>query len=116
MRHQVKGRKFNRIQGKRRAFIKGLEANLIMKGRIETTEARAKELKWKVDKLVTLGKKQTLHSLRLLTSRIPKLAAMKLYHEIAPKYTERKGGYTRIVKTAKFRKRDGVRVAVIEFV
>lgn len=87
-----------------------------MKGKILTTEARAKELKWKVDKLITLGKKQNLHSLRLLTSRIPKSAAMKLYHEIAPKYAERHGGYTRIIKTAKFRKRDGARVAVIEFV
>ncbi len=117
MRHHVKGRKFNRRKGERNAFIKGLVSNFVMKEKIQTTEARAKELRGKAEKMVTLAKKQNLHALRLLIERIPnKSAAMKLYYEIAPRYVDRKGGYTRIVKTAKFRKRDGVKVATIEFV
>ncbi|MDP1688832.1 MAG: 50S ribosomal protein L17 [bacterium] len=117
MRHHVRGRKFNRKKGERQAFIKGLVSNLVIQGKIQTTEARAKELRAKTEKLVTLAKKQNLHALRLLIERIPnKAAATKLYYEVAPRYTTRPGGYTRIKKTAKFRKRDGSRVATIEFV
>ena len=117
MRHHVRGRKFNRKKGERKAFIKGLVSNLVMKEKIQTTEARAKELRGKTEKLVTLAKKQNLHALRLLIERIPdKSAAMKLYYEVAPRYLDRRGGYTRVKKTAKFRKRDGARVATIEFV
>lgn len=117
MRHHKKGRKFNRKRGERKAFTKGLISNLVMKERIQTTEARAKELKWKAEKMVTLAKKQNLHALRLLIARLPnKNTAEKLYYEIAPRYVGRPGGYTRIKKTAKFRKRDGARVAIIEFV
>ena len=109
-------RKFHRVRGKRKAFIRILENNLIMKGRIQTTEARAKELRPQVEKLVTLAKKQNLASLRLLLSRLPKISATKLYYEVAPKYQDRAGGYLRILKTAARRKRDGVEKAIIEFV
>lgn len=116
MRHQRKGRKLSLKRAPRKSFLKILIHNLIMEKRIETTEARAKEIKPKVDKLVTIAKKNDLAALRLLLTRIPKDSAYKLYHEIAPQYKERKGGYTRVVKTAKARKRDATKLAIIEFV
>ncbi len=90
--------------------------NLIMKKRIETTEARAKEIKPKVEKLVTIAKKNNLAALRLLLERIPRDSAYKLYHEIAPQYKDRRGGYLRVIKTSVMRKRDATKKAIIEFV
>ncbi|HEY4523817.1 MAG TPA: 50S ribosomal protein L17 [Candidatus Paceibacterota bacterium] len=117
MRHLKKGKKFNRKTGDRKAFIKGLVSNLILRERIETTEARAKAIKPEIEKLITIGRKQNLASLRLLLSRVfSKKAAEKLYYEIAPRYKDRTGGYTRVIKTSNMRKRDGVKVARIEFV
>jgi large subunit ribosomal protein L17 len=116
MRHGKKGRKFGRKKGKRRAFLKGLAHNLILKERMETTEARAKEVRPFVEKLITLAKKQTLANLRLLLARLPRSSAEKLYFDIARRYEQRKGGYLRIVKQMKRRKRDGSSVALIEFV
>jgi len=109
MHHGKKGRKFGRKTGDRRQFIKGLLNNLIIRESIKTTEARAKEIK-------PLAKKQDLASLRLLLKRLDKKAAMKIYHEIAPKYQERKGGYLRIVKLGTSRKRDGAPWVEIKFV
>lgn len=109
-------RKFHRKRGPRRSFLKGLAHNLIMKEKIETTVARAKEIRPMVEKLLTHAKKQQLASLRLLLSRLPKDAAQKLYYEIAPKYKERNGGYLRIIKESATRKRDGASKAIIEFV
>lgn len=116
MRHLKKGRKFHRTKGQRTALLKTLMHNMIMRGRITTTEAKAKELKTKLEKLVTLGKKQDLASHRLLISRLPKQSAHKLFSEIAPKYKERRGGYMRIIKTDKPRMRDSSKMAVVEFV
>ena len=116
MRHLVKGRKFGRTTGPRKSFIQGLEHNLVMTGGMTTTPARAKEIKPKVEKMVTLAKRQDLAALRLLLSRLPEESASKLYYEIAPKYKERKGGYLRIIKTAVSRKRDGAEQVRIEFV
>ncbi|MCL5006642.1 MAG: 50S ribosomal protein L17 [Patescibacteria group bacterium] len=116
MRHLEKGRKFGRIKGRRKSFTGGLVSNLIQCGRISTTEARAKEIRPKVERLVTLAKKQNLNAMRDLLRRLPQKSAFKLYHEIAPKYADRKGGYTRIVKTAVVRKRDAAKKAIIEFI
>ncbi len=116
MRGTKKGRKFGLKTGKKRAFLRVLSHNLIMKGKIQTTEARANEIRPRVEKLVTLAKKGDLASLRLLMRRIPKDSAYKLFHEIAPKYQTKKGGYLRIRKTAITRKRDGVKQSIIEFV
>src|SRR3989344_8823680 len=116
MRHMAKGRKFGRITGRRKSFVMGLEHNLVMTGGMMTTPARAKEIKPKVEKMVTLAKRQNLSALRLLLSRLPDDSASKLYYEIAPKYKERKGGYLRIIKTAISRKRDGAGQVRIEFV
>ena len=116
MRHLQKGRKFGLKTGKRRSFVRILIHNLIMKGSIKTTEARAKEIRPRVERLVTLAKKNDLAALKLLTQRIPKSSAYKLYHEIAPRYKSRQGGYLRIKKTASTRVRDGVSQVIIDFV
>lgn len=109
-------RKFHRIKGRRKSFIKILENNLIMREKIKTTEARAKEMRPLVEKLITLAKKQNLASFRLLLSRLPKSAAEKLYYEFAQRYKDRKGGYLRILKSPLKRKRDASKMALIEFV
>lgn len=116
MRHLKKGRKFHRKKGQRNALLKNLIANLIVKERMKTTEAKAKETRSATEKLVTIAKKQTLASLRILLSRLNKKAAQKLYYQIAPRYAERKGGYLRIIKLAKLRKNDAAKMAIIEFV
>jgi large subunit ribosomal protein L17 len=116
MRHQKKGRKFHRKTGQRRAFLKSLLSNLILKGKIETTDTRAKEIKKRVEKLITLAKKQNLASLRILIARLNKKSALKLYYDIAPKYADRKGGYVRIVKLGKRRVGDASKVSLVEFV
>ena len=116
MRHQKEGRKFHRKTGQRRAFLKSLLSNLILKGKIETTEARAKEIKQRVEKLVTVAKKQNIASLRILISRVSKKPAFKLYYDIAPKYADRKGGYVRIVKLGKRRVGDASTINLVEFV
>jgi len=87
-----------------------------MENSIQTTEARAREIRPRVEKLVTIAKRGDLAALRLLMKRVPKDSAYKLYNELGPKYKDRKGGYVRIIKTADTRKRDGVSKVVIEFV
>lgn len=109
-------RKFHRIQGRRRSFVQTLAHNLIMKEKMQTTEARAKEIRPIVERLVTVAKKQNLASLRRLLSKLPKQSATKLYYDIAPRYQSRAGGYLRILKTVLRRKRDAAQTAVIEFV
>ena len=117
MRHLKKGRKFNRKRGARKAFFKVLLANLILKGRIHTTEMRAKEMRPMIERLVSIGRAQDLAALRLLLARLSsKPVAEKLYYEIAPRYKDRQGGYTRIIKSSRTRKRDSAKTAIIEFV
>jgi len=109
-------RKFHRITGRRKAFFRLLSSSLILHGRIETTIARAKEIRPIVERYVTTAKRQDLASLRRLIAKLPKKSAEKLYYEIAPKYKSRNGGYLRIVKTSKTRVRDSAPIAIIEFV
>lgn len=116
MRHLKKGRKFHRIKGRRRSFLKGLISNLVINEKIETTEARAKEIRPIIEKDITMAKKQNLAALRIILARLNKTAAQKLYYQIAPRYAERKGGYLRIIKNVKARKNDGSKMAIIEFV
>jgi large subunit ribosomal protein L17 len=87
-----------------------------MKEKIETTEPRAKEIRPLVERFVSVAKKQQLAGLRMLLSKLPKESAQKLFYEIAPRYKERAGGYLRITKEAKHRKRDAAPLAIIEFV
>lgn len=116
MRHLKKGRKLGLKRGPRIAFKRILAHNLIMKEKIRTTEARAKEIRPLVERMITYGKKQNLAGMRLLIEKLPRDAAYKIYHEIAPRYKDRKGGYTRITKQAIPRRNDGARMATIEFV
>lgn len=111
MKHLKEGRKFGRKKGQRRAFLKILANNLISHGSILTTEARAKEIKKKVERYISYGKKQNLAGLRLLLKYLPKKAAYKVFNELAPRYKERKGGYVRIVKLAQARKNDGAKMS-----
>lgn len=87
-----------------------------MKGKIETTEARAKEIKPLIEKAITLAKKNNLASLRLLLSRLSKDSANKIFYELAQKYKDRKSGYLRIMKIGGQRKRDAASMVLIEFV
>jgi len=116
MRHLKKGRKLGLKRGPRKAFLKILAHNLIMKEKIRTTEARAKEIRPIVERMVTYGKKQNLAGMRLLIQKLPKDSAYKMYHELAPRYTDRDGGYTRIIKLGALRRNDGAKMATIEFV
>lgn len=115
MRHHNKNRKFGRERNQRRALLKSLAYSLALKGKIRTTEAKAKALRPYMEKLITLGKKQTLASRRLLESRIGAGATKKIVGELSANYKDRTGGYTRITKLGP-RLTDGSPVAVIEFV
>ncbi len=81
-----------------------------------TTEARAKEVRPFVERLVTLAKRQDLASFRRLLMKLPKDSAEKLFYDIAPRYRDRRGGYLRVRKQAATRKRDGTELAVVEFI
>ncbi len=108
-------RKFGRVKKQRVALLKGLAGSLVKYGKIITTEAKAKELRPFVEKLITRGKSGTLASRRILVSRVGNTVSKKIIDEIALKYQKRVGGYTRIVKLSA-RKSDGSKMAVIEFV
>lgn len=117
MRHHNHNRTFGRKRGERSALLRGLAISLIENGRIKTTEAKAKELRPYVEKLVTKGKRDSLASRRVVESVLggPSSAVMrKLFGDIAKKYAERNGGYTRITKLGETTA--GRREACIEFV
>jgi large subunit ribosomal protein L17 len=117
MRHHNANRTFGRSKNQRAALLKGLVVSLVSHERIETTEAKAKELRPKIEKMVTRAKNPTLANKRLLLAGLynDEKAVKKLVDAIAPRYTERAGGYTRITKLVP-RKGDGSKMAVIEFV
>ena len=116
MRHQVSGRKLSRLSSHRWALYKNLVTDLLSKGKITTTEAKAKEIRGLVERMITLGKDGTLASRRraLAFSNDKKVIA-KLFEEIGPGYNERAGGYTRLVKLGP-RKGDNAAMAQIELV
>jgi len=117
MRHLKKGKKFGRLRGDRISFLRNLANDVIRAGSVETTETRAKAIRPIVEKLVTVARKQTLSARRIIKSRVqnPRVEK-KLYEDLGPRYAARNGGYLRIIKLAKSRKRDGTRMAKIEFV
>lgn len=109
-------RKLERPTDQRLAMLRALVTFLLENGRIETTVARAKEVRAMADKMITLGKENTLHSKRQALAFVTKEAVVKkLFDEIAPKYAERNGGYTRIIKTGP-RRGDAAEMAIIELV
>jgi large subunit ribosomal protein L17 len=109
-------RKLGRPTDQRIAMLKNLVTALLEHGKIETTVTRAKETRALAEKMITLGKKNTLHTRRQALSFITKEDVVtKLFAEIAPKYTERNGGYTRIIKTFE-RRGDAALMSIIELV
>jgi large subunit ribosomal protein L17 len=100
MKHSNKTRNFGRKAPERLALVRSLMRSLVIHGKIKTTVAKAKEIRPIVEKLVTLAKKDTLASKRLVTARLGGDVAVseKMHKEIAPKYADRNGGYTRITK------------------
>jgi len=116
VRHQKQGRRLGMPGDRRRALMRGLMAQLLRYEHIKTTEARAKELRPRIERLVTLGKRGDLHARRLALSYLPdKLMIEKLFSDVAPRYAERQGGYTRIIKIGR-RKGDAAEVVQVELV
>ena len=117
-------RKLGRTADHRKAMLRNLATELIMRGKIETTEMKAKELRSVVDEMITLGKRGDLHARRQAAAYIRNVVAnaeteqtvlQKLFDDIAPKYADRKGGYTRVLKTTN-RRGDNAPMAIIELV
>ena len=117
-------RKFGRNADHRKAMLRNLATSVILYGKVETTEAKAKDMRSVVDELITLGKRGDLHARRQAAAYIRNVVAdeaksqtvlQKLFDEVAPKYADRNGGYTRVVKTDT-RKGDAAPMAYIELV
>ena len=116
MRHRMSGRKLNRKSQHRRAMFSNMAAALLKHEQITTTLPKAKELKPIVDKLITLGKKGSLHDRRRAFAMLrDDSTTVKLFETLGPRYEERSGGYTRVLK-AGFRYGDSAPMAVIELV
>lgn len=117
MSYTTKGQTFHREAGGRRALLKSLARSLVLEERISTTEAKAKALRPFVERLVTYSKANTLATRRLALSKLgDKDATKKLFNSIGPRYINRNGGYTRIIKRAKRGSNDARKLAYISFV
>lgn len=109
-------RKFGRRSAPRRAMLRNLVTSMLLNGRIETTEAKAKQIRSITEKMITLGKRGDLHARRqALSYLLNEDAVTKLFEEIAPRYSERQGGYTRILKTGP-RRGDAAPMAILELI
>ncbi len=119
MRHQKRGRKFNRTASHRKAMMSNLASALILHKKIQTTDSKGKELRGFVERLVTYAKHGDVHGRRLIQKKIQgkraKQIANILIHDIAPIYKDRNGGYTRLIKLNN-RKNDNAAISLIEFV
>ncbi len=129
MRHRVSGRHLNRTAGHRRSLRRNMGASLIQHGAIRTTEAKAKELRRFMEKLITTAKKGTLHARRQVIAALgdremindegeleDKSVVQKLFDEIAPRYADRPGGYTRIIRLSDRRIGDSGRQVLLQLV
>ena len=119
MRHSNVNRKFGRERNARRALLRSLAVNLIEHGQIQTTVARAKEIRPYVEKLITLGRKDSLATRRLLHSKLGSggdKAVQKIMSELSKTYADRPGGYVRVVKSGQRIGSDGASMAIVEFV
>lgn len=116
MRHGSKGRALGRTHEHKLALLRNMAMSLFRHGRVQTTTAKAKELRPFAEKLITLAKRGDLHSKRLAARHIQDRAVLvQLFDQIGPVYAERPGGYTRILKTG-FRQGDGAETSLIELV
>jgi len=121
MKHRVKGRKFSRVKKQRKALLKSLLGSFFMREKITTTEAKAKEIKPLVDKIINKSKqtkkdeKRKIAIVRELGKTLPQIAVKKISGDFINRFDQRTGGYTRITKIER-RKSDGAKMAVIEFV
>ncbi len=117
MRHQKTRNKLSRDSAHRKALLMNLSKELIEHERIKTTEAKAKAVKPEIEKLITLAKNDTLHARRQALSTLSqdKFAVHKLFVEVAPRYAERPGGYTRILKIGQ-RQGDATEMVFLELV
>ncbi len=123
MRHRVAGKKLGRSMGHRKALKRNLVTQLFLHERIKTTEAKAKFIRGEAEKLITMAKKgiqnpdRFLHMRRQVSARLyDEDVARKLFQEIAPRYMDRQGGYTRILRLGEFRRGDGAELVLIELV
>ncbi len=109
-------RKLGRTSDHRKAMLRGMVTYLIENGQIETTVTRAKEVKAMAEKMITIAKDNSLHSKRQIFSYITKESvAKKLIEEVAPKYADKNGGYTRVIKTGP-RRGDAAEMCIIELI
>ena len=116
MRHLKSGRQLNRTASHRKAMLANLATSILDKERITTTVTKAKEVRTTVERLITYGKKNTIHAIRLVAKKLnDKTVIKKLFDDIAPGYKDREGGYTRIIRKG-FRKGDNAELAIIELV
>jgi large subunit ribosomal protein L17 len=116
MRHRVSGKLFGRTANQRKALLRGLMVSLFEHQRIETTLAKAKEVKKLAERIITLGIRGDLHSKRVALSHVPNRSSIaKLFNDIAPRFSGRNGGYLRLVQTRN-RVNDAAPMAVLEFV
>ena len=116
MRKRVYVRRLNRDQGKREALCRNLLSSLVLNGEIHTTTARAKEIRSRVERLITLAKRGDLHARRIALSRLPHQEAVHhLFDELAPRYADRPGGYTRALRLGT-RRGDGAPMIMVQLV
>ncbi len=116
MRHRKKGRKLSRTASHKKATMRNMATSLFRHERIETTTARAKELRPYAERLITLARRGDLHARRLAATKIQDREVLgKLFADIAPRFAERPGGYTRILKLG-HRKGDAAEMSLIELV
>jgi large subunit ribosomal protein L17 len=117
MAHRIGGRKLSRKQGPRLALFKNLTVSVLRYERVQTTEAKAKEVQGRVERMITLAKRNDLTARRAVVAAFPNepLVVTKLFDEIAPKYADRSSGYTRIVKIG-MRKGDAAPIVQIELI
>jgi large subunit ribosomal protein L17 len=116
MRHRLANKKLGRNSAQRKALLRSLVTSFLEKERINTTLAKAKALRPLAEKMITLAKKNSLHARRkVLRFVYKKDVVKKLFEDIGPRFTERPGGYTRIIKTGQ-RAGDGAQLAIIELV
>ena len=116
MRHLKKGQSLSRKSSHRKALLCNLAASILTNGRVRTTEAKAKEVRGLVDRIITWGKRGDLHARRLAARQVrSRTLVKKVFDELAPRYRDRPGGYTRIMKIG-FRHGDNAPVVIMELV